>query len=213
MNCRQAYCATHGVCGIRERVHPSLRRWRIRHDLVYAVGQSDATQRNVSGGDALREGEDIGLDAVAFETEPAARSAKAGDDLVSNEEHVVLVADFPDAGEVVIGRNNESAGTLYGFCNKRRNSLWAFLKNRLLQQVRSRHARTYSRLSRDKSVRIGRLDMKEARQLTAEHGPEYRKPRCAHCRHRHAVVRKIAADDFGLLRFSLRDPEEAGRLD
>src|SRR5688500_2643690 len=55
--------------------------------------------------------------------------------------------------------------------------------------------------------------MEETRQLAAEHRPEYRQACGAHRRHRDAVITEIAADDLGLLGLSLRDPEEARRLE
>ena len=72
---------------------------------------------------------------------------------------------------------------------------------------------TNGRIFRNEAIGIRRLDVDKARKLAAEHRPKDRDTRGAHRCHRHAVIGEIAADDLGLLRLTLGDPEKAGRLE
>ena len=49
-----------------------------------------------------------------FESEHLASTAKTCDDLVRDQQNLVLIADLPDTGEVIILRNDYPASALYG---------------------------------------------------------------------------------------------------
>ncbi len=55
------------------------------------VGEADAAEREVAGGYAFRELDHVRLDSPVLEAELRARSTEAGDDLVGNQQHLVLV--------------------------------------------------------------------------------------------------------------------------
>ena len=54
------------------------------------VADADAAERDVAGGDALGEGDDVRGDAVLLHAEHRAGAAEAADHLVEDEQDVVL---------------------------------------------------------------------------------------------------------------------------
>ena len=68
-----------------------------------------AREGGVCRGDALGEGNHVGCDVLRLYAEPVATAAEAGDHLVDEQQHVVLVTDLPDAGKVPL-RGGVGAG-------------------------------------------------------------------------------------------------------
>ena len=81
------------------RSHPEDVVVKVVRDLL---GDDGATERHVSGRDALREGHDVWNDALVIGAEPAARATKAGHDLVEHEEDPVTIAERAQAPEVAV---------------------------------------------------------------------------------------------------------------
>src|SRR5215510_7648063 len=104
--------------GVGIGVHPApVRRGTIdgRFDFIR---HTDATQGHVTTRNALGKLHDIGLDTPVFEPKPGARAPKAGDHFVADEQHVVFVADLPNAWEIVVLRYNDTPSPLYRFGDK-----------------------------------------------------------------------------------------------
>ena len=76
-----------GGVGLQRRPHPGA--------------DDHAAERQVAGGDRLGEGDEVGGDAVVAGGEPRAQAAKAGDDLVEDEQRPGVVAQLAQPAQVV----------------------------------------------------------------------------------------------------------------
>ena len=102
-----------------------------------------------------------------LEGEHPPRAPETGDDLVGDEQHLVLVADFPHPTEVVVLRDDHAARALHGLSDEHRDRVGAFAQNRLLELVGRGNALTYPRRGLV-SIGIGRRDVCEARHAWLE---------------------------------------------
>ncbi len=75
--------------------------------LAHARADDDTAERHVPGGDALREGQEVGLEPEAAAREPVADATEAADHLVHEEQHVALAADLLHAAR---GSRRAAAG-------------------------------------------------------------------------------------------------------
>ena len=73
------------------------------------IPDEDAAQRHVARRDALRERDQVRLDAVPLRPPQPARPPEAGDHLVRDQEDVVLPAEARDLGPVVRLRRDDAA--------------------------------------------------------------------------------------------------------
>ena len=101
-----AACAT----GLPTNVPPTAESPGRVHDLRLA---EDARERQ-AGGDRLRDGHQVGLDAVVLHREHAPGAAEAGLHLVGDEHDPVLVADRAHAVDELLRRDDEAALALHG---------------------------------------------------------------------------------------------------
>ena len=92
---------------VDERAGPGQERLGqpVRHD--------HRAQRDVSAGEPLGAGDDVGLVAVPRRAEVLAEPAERADHLVGDQQHVVPVADLPDPLEVAGRRREAAAGVLH----------------------------------------------------------------------------------------------------
>ena len=74
------------------------------------VRDDDAGQRRVGRGQALGDGDQVGLDAVVVGAEHRAEPAEAGDDLVGDQQHVVFLQHRLDLLPVAGRRRHDAAG-------------------------------------------------------------------------------------------------------
>ena len=109
---------------------------RLGHDVEDLVGDGDAAERDVAGGDALGEGGDVRLEAVRLHAEHLAGAAEAADDLVGDQQDVVLLEDRGDRGPVAVRRHDHSAGALDRLADHGGDGVGAFARDRLLELVR-----------------------------------------------------------------------------
>jgi hypothetical protein len=65
-------------------------------------------------GDLLGDVDDVGRDAEGFRAGPAAGAAKAGDDLVKDQQDVVRRADLAQALQVAHGRDHHAGRSREG---------------------------------------------------------------------------------------------------
>ena len=77
----------------------------LHHLLVDAVRADHAAQRNHTVGDALGEVQHVGHHAIEIGAKGRAQAAKAGDDLVKDQQDAVLVANLAQALQVSLGRD------------------------------------------------------------------------------------------------------------
>ena len=75
-----------------------------------------------------------------LEREHPAGAAEAGDHFVGGQQHLVLVADRADAGEVVGRRHDHAADALDRLGEEHRDRLGALPQDRLLELVGGRDA-------------------------------------------------------------------------
>ena len=79
------------------------------------------------------------------EGEQRAGTPERRDHLVGHEQHVVLVADLPDAREVVVLRDDDAAGALHRLGQEHRDGVGPLTQNRLFELVGRRDALTHAR--------------------------------------------------------------------
>src|SRR5947199_9226975 len=70
---------------------------------------AEGAQRHHAAAERLRQAEDVRLDAVVLDREELPGPAEAGLDLVRDEERAALRAEPPNAGDVVVGREDHAA--------------------------------------------------------------------------------------------------------
>ena len=80
--------------------------------LVDALGRERRRERQVAARQALRDGHEVGRDALVLAREHRPGAAEAGRDLVADQEHVVLVAEMADVAQVAVGSDEDARGAL-----------------------------------------------------------------------------------------------------
>ena len=78
-----------------------------------AVREEDAAERRLAGRDALREGDDVGVEAEPLGPEPGAQAAEPGDHLVAPEQDAVAVAQLPQPLRIARRRSETAARVLH----------------------------------------------------------------------------------------------------
>ena len=129
-----------------------------------------------------------GQHVPVLEREPLAGPAEAGDDLVGDEEHVVLVADLAHEREVVVGRVDHAAAAVDRLGDEGGHRVRPLAQDGLLEQPRRGLPRRLAGLGALLTVRIAGRDVHEARHARLEHLPVGRHAGGAHRLQRHAVV-------------------------
>ena len=99
-------------------MHPALLAGNPLDHLTDGIADPNPTEWDVAGGDGLGKLHNIWLDPVVFETKPASGTAKTGDHLICDQEHLVLVADLADTCKIVILGWNNPTGALYWLSDK-----------------------------------------------------------------------------------------------
>ena len=130
---RSATAAPDWMSAVGVRVHP--RNWRLIDHSCDRVAHTDAAEREVAGCDRLGKLHDVRRDTPVLEREPLPGSPEPGDHFVGGEEHLVLVADFADAWEVVVGRDDDTADADHRLGEKHRHGVGAFSKDRFFELV------------------------------------------------------------------------------
>ena len=103
--------------------------------LVDRFLQDHAAERQVPAGDALGEGDHVGDDLPALDAEVVPEAAEAGDDLVGDQQHLVLVADGADALEVAGRRHDDAADALHRLGDERADGVRALALDDALELV------------------------------------------------------------------------------
>ena len=162
--------------------------------------------------DRLGELHDVRLDAPVLEREEAPGAAEAGDHLVGDEQHVVPVADLPDAREVVVRGNDDAAGALHGFGDEHRHGVGSLAQDGPFELVRGGHALALAG-RRLVAVRVGGGDVREPRHARFEQRPVAAEAGGAHRRERNSVVAVDPGDHLRLVRPAAQLPVGARHLD
>ena len=115
---REPHGAADGTAGIGRGVHEFLIHRRVLDRLVNGFRHHDPAQRQIEGGDALGEGPEIRLDPPMARREPFSGAAKAGDDLVGDQQDAVPVANLAQTREIGGGWGDDAAGADHGFIGK-----------------------------------------------------------------------------------------------
>ena len=194
-------------------MHPTFGRGHAVDDLADRVGNANPAERHVAARDAFGELHDVRLDAVVLQAEPSTRAAEPGDHLVGNQQHVVSRADLTDAREVVRRRDDDTSRPLHRFGDERRHRFRTRVEDGFLEFVGRGHAETDPRIRADEAIRVGRVDVQEARRARLEHRPEGREAGRAHRGEREPVIGALPRDDLDLLRLAERLPVEPRGLE
>ena len=83
----------------------------------------DRAERKVAARDALRAGQDVGLEAEARGGEPVAAAAEPRDDLVGHEQDARVTADRANGFQVALGRREHAARADHRLAEERRDPL------------------------------------------------------------------------------------------
>ena len=89
-----------------EHVRRPLRPERLGH----ARRGDHSAEREVAGGDPLRDRDQVGREPEPLGREPRPRAPEAGDHLVEDQQHLTFAADLLHALEVALGRDHDAAG-------------------------------------------------------------------------------------------------------
>ena len=103
------------------------------HDLEHLVVDDRPANRLIARGQALGDGHDMGANAEGGRAEHIAGAAKAGDDLVGNQQDAVFVADALDFRPIGRGRNDHPTRALNRLTDKGCNLVEADLVDRGFQ--------------------------------------------------------------------------------
>ena len=87
----------------------------VHEGVVNMLAHQHRTHRYGSIGQPFGERHDIGDDAEAFGGEAVTEAAEAGDDLIEYQQNAVLIADFAQALEIALGRQNDAGRTSHRF--------------------------------------------------------------------------------------------------
>ena len=183
------------------------------HHVGNLIADANTAQREIAGSDGLGKLNEVGLNAPVLEAKHFSGSAKAGDHLVRYQQHIILIANLPDAGKIIILRNDNTAGTLNRFGNKHGHCIGAFLQNFLLKFIGGRNALAFGVLGCLVQIGIRARDMNKPRYPRLKHRPVGCYPGRTHCRKRHTVIAPDSGYDFCFFRFSLNLPVIAGHFD
>src|SRR5919201_765576 len=82
----------------------------LAHAVLHARGARDRRCERDAAAERLRDGYEVGDDAVVLEAEHRPEPAEPGLRLVEHEEHAALVAQLAQTAEVAVGRNDDPAG-------------------------------------------------------------------------------------------------------
>ena len=198
------------MAGICRRMHELLVRRRFLHHLVHGPGNHHAPQRQIGAGDALGEGDKIGLHAPMAKGKPASGAAEPGNDLVGDQQDVVAIADFAQARKIRGGRHDNPAGPHHRLGDDGRHGIRAFLENGLLEGIGGADSRIV--VARP-AIGVGRRYLQEVRHQGPEHLVIRRHAGGAHRRHGDAVIGVNAGEDLHLLGFAAQLPVIAGDLE
>ena len=77
-------------------------------------GARDRRRQRDAAAERLRNGDEVGDDAVVLEAEHRPEPAEPCLSLVEHEEHASLVAQLPQTAEVAVGRNDDPARREHG---------------------------------------------------------------------------------------------------
>ena len=166
------------------------------------VVHHDPTNRDVAGGEPLRDRHQIGVEPVVLGAEPGPRSPEAADHLVGDEQHAVLPADAGDFRPVGVRRHDDPARALDRLRDERGHPLRPEREDPVLEGP-CRHEPEFFRGSvAAQLVPVGLhhvLDPRNGEPALAVHGlhaPEARRA------HRAPVVGVVAREDDVSLRLA-----------
>ena len=109
----------------------------------------------------------MGLDAKGFAAKPVAGAAKAGDDLISNQEDAIFVDDALNFGPIGRRGNDHPARTLHRLADKGRDVFNAQLQDHRFQLAGAQQAKVFGRHIAALLPPVGLADMHDARDLAA----------------------------------------------
>ena len=104
-----------------------------QHGVVELLVDHHRRDRLIGAGEPLGEREPVGPDVEGLRTEPIARPARAGDDLVGEEQHLVLVEDRLHLLEIGLGRHDAAAAAHHGLGEEGRDGLRPLRHDQLFQ--------------------------------------------------------------------------------
>ena len=178
------------------------------HSAGDLIAYANAAKREIAGSNRLGELYQVGFDTPVFQTKHFACTTETGDHLVGNQQHLVLIADFPDTRKIVVLRYYHATSALDRFGNEHGDRLGAGLLDCFFQFV----CRVDTAVLAVK-IGIGARNVNEAWHAWFEHRPVGVDAGGAHRRQGDAMIAPDARYDFGFLRLAFQLPVIACHLD
>ncbi len=114
-------------------------------DLGNHIADKRAADRHIARREALGDRHDMRLDAEGLGAEPVAGAAKAGDDLVGDQEDAVFFDDALDLGPVGARRDNNAARALHRLADESGHAVDAEFENLVLKLAGAHQAKLLGR--------------------------------------------------------------------
>ena len=111
-------------------------------------------ERDVTGVDPLRDGDDVGDDVPVLAGEPAAGAAEAGHHLVEDQQDAVPVADLADRLQVAVGRRDDAVRARHRLEDDRGDGVRPLVLEDLLEVRRARADRARIGVAGRTAVRV-----------------------------------------------------------
>ena len=166
---------------------------------------------DVAGCDRLGDRHHVWLHIEVLQREPLAGATEAGNHFVGDQQDFIAVANFAQAGEIVLGRRVNAAGALYGLGDHGCDGVGAFYFDRGDDVINQQVSAVDPAAAGGGGVGSGGID--DVGHGSAELRLEDLHAGCGgHC-DGVAVICLNAGDDLLLLGTALLNPVEAGCLD
>ena len=198
---------------VRERLRVQEAPGAVGDHVDDPLGRRHSRQRRVPARDPLAERHDVRHRAVRLDRPPCPRPARAAQDLVRDEEHLVAVADLPHPPEVFGARRGSAGrGATHRLGDERRHPARADPRDRLFQHRPAAHWAAGILTPARAPVGIGRRDPMDVDQPVPEHGPVVLARRCGEGQQRVPVIGRGERDDLVLCGLSRIHPVLARQL-
>src|SRR6266545_2456497 len=190
----QRHGARHGMAGEGDAVQEGP--LALQEGLHQEVPADHPAHRGVPAGQALGEGDDVGLVAVAVGAEPVPEPAEGADDLVGDQQHAVAVADLADPLEVAGRWREAAAGVLHRLDVDRGDRLGALHQDAPLDVVGRVQGAVVEVAAALAAVVVGVLDPHRAGHQRLEDLLDVGQAGDGQRAHGGAVVGDVAAEDL-----------------
>ncbi len=148
-----------------------------------------------------------------LQPEHTAGAAKAGDNLIGYQQHIVLVAYLANAREIIILWYEHTTSALDRFCNKHCDCFGTFFEDLLFQFVGSGYPLTGGIIGRLIQIRVRTGNMDEPWNSRLKHFPIRRHSGRTHRGKSNTMVSPDSRNHLGFLRLTFKFPVVTRQFD